>query len=84
MPKITELYAWVLADKDENDEGVPAQTVTMFDGRRCMMPLMGADAVRAEGLRPMAQGMANLAGKPLKLIRSIGLEVVGEVKPDGR
>lgn len=78
MPKITELYAYVIADADEDDEGVPA-----FLGPESMYyPLMGADMSRAVALREMAQRMANTAGKPIKLMRSTGLELVETIEPE--
>jgi len=76
MPKITELWAYVLADKDENDEGVPA-----MQAGGAWRPLVGADRARAESLRPAAQRIAREYDKPLKLVRSTGLEVVEVIQP---
>lgn len=76
MPKITQLYAWVVADKDENDEGVPA-----FAMGEMVMPLMGADIQRAADLRDTAQDCADQINKPIKLLRSTGLEVVEVLEP---
>jgi hypothetical protein len=78
MPKVTELYAYVMADKDENDEGVPAMTVA---GN--VYPLMGADLPRIKSLRPFAQALANEQGKEIKLLRFSQMEIVEMVKPDG-
>jgi hypothetical protein len=77
MPKITELYAYVVADTGEDDEGVPA----FMGPEMAWMPLMGADRERAESLRPFAAQMAKQLGKPIKLIRSTGIEVVEVVEP---
>jgi hypothetical protein len=78
MPKIEELYAYVLADKDENDEGVPA--VRLGD---TILPLMGADMERMVGrLREVAQSEANRTGKEIKLIKSTGIEVVETIRPE--
>ena len=44
MPKITELYAWVIADSGPDDEGVPA-FLDLTTGS--WMPMMGADRARA-------------------------------------
>ena len=72
MPKIEELYAFVVADTNEDDEGVPA-----FKGPDgTYMPMMGADLERAQQLRPMAETLVSIYGKPIKLIRSTGIEVV--------
>lgn len=77
MPRITDLFAWVVADTDENDEGVPAFTAA----NGLMMPLMGADLERAESLRREAQRVAAITGKPVKLIHSTGIEVLETVTP---
>jgi hypothetical protein len=76
MPKITELYAYVVADADENDEGVPG-----FSSNGWLLPMMGADYQRAESLREQAELIANAHGKSVKLIRSTGIEVVEIIKP---
>lgn len=77
MPRIVELYAYVVADADEDDEGVPA--FVGLDGS--WMPMMGADMERAEQLRSRAQFWATESGKPIKLIRSTGIEVVEVIEP---
>lgn len=78
MPRITELYAYVMADTDEDDEGVPA-----FEGPGgVFMPMMGADMERANQLRELAQDFADSAGKPIKLIRSTAIEVVETLEPN--
>jgi hypothetical protein len=78
MPRITELYAWVIEDTGPDDEGVPA-----FLGRDGVWhPMMGADLDRALSLRKDAQYAAELAGKPCRLVRSVGeLEEVEVVEP---
>lgn len=79
-PRITELWAWVIADSDEEDEGVPA----FLDPRTGVWaPLMGADRDRALSLRPEAQRVANLMGKPVMLRRALALEQVEVVQPEG-
>lgn len=80
MPRITELYAYVTYDADEGDEGVPAFAGP--DG--ALLPMMGADMERAESLKALAQETANMLGKPIKLVRSTGLEVVEVLKPHKR
>jgi hypothetical protein len=77
MPKIEQLLAWVIADKDEDDEGVPAFNTDMGP-----MPMMGADLGRVLGtMRQIAQQAADMQGKPIKLIRSTGIEVVEVIQP---
>lgn len=78
MPKITELYAYVVPDKDEDDEGVPA----LLGSDKMYYPLMGADFKRAESLLRWAQQVANETGKTLKLVRSTGLEVIKTIEPE--
>lgn len=78
MPRIEHLYAYVMADKDEEDEGVPA-----FLGPGAVwMPLIGADKMRTDSLRHQAQLLANMHGKQIKLIRSTGIELVEMIKPE--
>jgi hypothetical protein len=74
---VTELYAYVVADADEDDEGVPA----FLGPASTWMPMMGADRERAEQLRPVAEEMARRSGKEIKLVRSVALEVVDVVAP---
>lgn len=76
MPKITELYAWVTADTDENDEGVPCVHSPVGP-----LPLMGADLERAKSLRGFAEQVAQKSGRPVRLIRSTGIEVIDVVQP---
>lgn len=73
---ITELYAWVCIDKD-GEEGVPSARVGSW-----ILPLMGADLDRAQLLRKYAQDAANQTGKPVRLIRSTGIEVIDVIEPD--
>lgn len=77
MSKITELYAYVVEDADSEDEGIPAFANT--DG--FWLPLMGADLARAQSLRNRAQIMATAMGKPIKLIRSTGIEIIETIDP---
>lgn len=77
MPRINELYAYVVADKDEDDEEIPA-----FTGRNGMLyPMVGADIERANSLHGMAQKLATESGKPIKLIHSTGIEIVETLQP---
>lgn len=77
MPRIDELYAYVIEDSGPDDEGVPA----FYSPTYGWMPMMGADAERAEQLRDQALFAARAAGKPVKLIRSTGIEVVEVIEP---
>lgn len=76
MPKITELFAYVMADADSDDEGIPAAL-----SGNVWYSLMGADQKRMETFQRLAQTLADAQGKSIKLVRSTGLEVVETVKP---
>jgi len=76
MPRITQMLVYVLADKDEDDEGVPSIHTAMG-----AMPLLGADEDRVRSLRPYAQKLANLSGKPVRLVRFTQLEEVEVITP---
>ncbi len=77
MPKITELYCYIAEDAGPEDEGVAA-----FLGPGGMwMPMVGADKVRMEALRPMALTIATQLGKPLRLVRFTRREELELVKP---
>lgn len=78
MPRVTELYAYVVTDSGPDDEGVPAFTDSLTG---MWMPMMGADRERAEQLRPMAVSMAKISGKSMKLVRSLALETVEVIEP---
>ncbi len=64
MPKITELYAWVLEDSGPDDEGIAGWK---FDDS--WLPLVGADMPRADSLREVALGISKITGKPIKLVK---------------
>jgi len=77
MPRIEQFYAYVVEDTGPDDEGVPA----FLGPDGTWMPMMGADIERASDLRAYAQHVAELRGKPVKLIRSTGIEVVEILEP---
>ena len=79
MPKIEQLFAYVVADTGPDDEGVPS-----FAHGNMHYPMVGADMDRARSLRSHAQVVADARGKPVKLVRSTGLEVVEVVHPQER
>ena len=64
MPKITEMFAFIAEDQDQDDEGVTACNVGGV-----WMPLVGADMARIDSLRPAAQAIASITGKRVKLVR---------------
>lgn len=77
MPKIDRILAYVVADKNEDDEGIPA----LHGAHGMVVPMIGADEVRMLSLMPEAQEVANRLGKPVKILRFTQFEVVGTVEP---
>lgn len=61
---IDAVHAFVMVG-DDGDEGIPAFLTT----EGVMMPLIAADLVRLERLRPMAAQIGRAAGKPVTLVR---------------
>lgn len=64
MPLIKEMFAFIIANTDKEDEGIPA-VGTNFG----LMPLVGADMSRINSLRASAQEMADKTGKPITLAK---------------
>ena len=79
MPKIDDMYAWVIADTDSDDEGIPA-----FMSGGVWYPCVGADKDRVESLRPFAEQTARDQGKPIKLLHFKDVELVEVIYPDGK
>lgn len=71
--KIDCLYAWVCTEAD-GGEGIPAAHLPGLPG--VPMPLIGADMVRIESLRPYALAVAVELGLPVKLCRFDRMTVV--------
>lgn len=66
--RVEELYAWVIFDPADGNEGVPA-TLRLDN---MMLPLMGADRDRIEALRPFAEVAARSLGQKCELRRWCG------------
>lgn len=77
MPRITELFCFAVYDGGPDDEGVPAFTHPFLG----TMPLMGADNARIEALMPMAQQLADTAGKELRIYKFSHKEQIGVITP---
>jgi len=73
---IDVLYAFVVVD-DDGSEGIPAFTTP--DGR--VWPMVAADQARIESMRPMAQGIADQARRPVELNRFLGRQRVEQLLP---
>ncbi|MBA7593461.1 hypothetical protein ES703_00381 [subsurface metagenome] len=69
MPRIEEMYAFIVEDSGPGDEGVIGiQTGPGADGQRLWLPLVGADMARVNSLRPIAQGIGRQIGKKVTLV----------------
>jgi hypothetical protein len=77
MPRVTEMYAFVMSDTEPDDEGIPAIPLGPL-----MMPMTGADMNRVASLMPHAQKIANRSGKQLRIMRFTGIEKIGEINPE--
>jgi len=77
VPRITQLYAWVVADTGPDDEGVPA--FMSADG--AWYPMMGADLDRALSLRGEAMKVAAITGQPVRLLCATVLNQIEVVEP---
>lgn len=70
--RITELWAFVAVDPKDGEEGVMAGPVGTYP----LMPLIAADQVRLDQLRPIAEQLGRFAGVKVKLIRVTNREDV--------
>ncbi len=70
MPKIKEMFAFIVEDKGPDDEGVIAfESRSKTTGESLWLPLVGADMARVESLRPFAEGIGRQIGKRVKLCK---------------
>lgn len=77
MPRIEEMFAFVTTDTAADDEGVTASRGP--DG--VWYPMVGADMKRVRSLREQAQAIANLTGKPIKVLRFSGRTEIEVITP---
>lgn len=75
MPKVTELWAYVV-EEFPGEEGVPAVPL-----HGLMYPLFGADAERMKSMEKFAQMMADATGVKVELRRFSSVEVVKVLNP---
>ena len=66
MPKITEMFAFVMADKNEDDEGVIGFYSAQAGG---WVPMVGADVDRVKSLKKEADRISTQVGKPYKILK---------------
>jgi hypothetical protein len=77
MPRIEEMFAFVVADTGPDDEGIPA-----FCGPDGVWrPMVGADMARVQSLREHAQAIADVTGKPIKVLRFSRRSQVEVIEP---
>lgn len=79
MPKITEMFAFVTSDTDENDEGVLG--VGTSQG---LMPMVGADMSRVKSLIPIADKITEKTGKPYRIIKFSSMTDITEEVKNGK
>jgi len=69
MPKITDMYAFIVEDTGPDDEGVIGiQSMEGESGERIWLPLVGADMARVNSLKPIAEGIGRQIGKKVTLV----------------
>lgn len=64
---INELYAFIGTDGQGQEGIVSAEGI--IDGRRTMLPLVGADRERMLSYRPLAVSATQQTGQPIRLVR---------------
>ncbi|NVM24200.1 MAG: hypothetical protein HWN68_20780 [Desulfobacterales bacterium] len=70
MPRINELYAFIVEDQGPDDEGIIAlKSTSETTGEGVWLPLAGADMARVESLRPFAEGIGRKVKKKVKLCK---------------
>lgn len=79
--RITELWAFVAVDPDDNQEGLPAFNDPVTGQWH---PLVCADERRVDSIRGMAQRLANMSGRPLELRRFTTMTHVETIEPRRR
>lgn len=82
MPKINEMYAFVVEDTGPDDEGITGCYMRPgAQGSGQWMPFVGADMQRVEQLKPMAAQVARAVGKPVKVLRFSVREEIEVIQP---
>lgn len=74
------MFAYVMLDRETDEEGVPAFMTKIF-GDEVMMPMIGADRSRVESMRAEAKKLARFKNQPIKLLRFTSAEVIEEIEP---
>ncbi|MBR0753530.1 hypothetical protein JQ604_15180 [Bradyrhizobium jicamae] len=72
---------WLFVSIDENGEGLCAGPLM---GPGTLVPLVAADKVRRDALMPLARQIAELSGKPVKVVKMSARTEEMTITPDGR
>lgn len=78
--RVTEVYAFLMIDPTDGDEGVPAAEA-IIDGHLMPLPMIAADATRLTILRAWAKDIAHTARRPIVLARFSVREDVEVIEP---
>ncbi|MBA7486496.1 hypothetical protein ES707_22056 [subsurface metagenome] len=79
MPRIEQMYAFIIEDTGPDDEGVIAIQSMEGNQGRIWLPLVGADMARVESLKPIARGIGEQQGKKVKLVQFVQRQDLGEI-----
>ncbi len=77
MPKITEMYAFIVCDKDENDEGIIGKRIN-----GSWFPFTVANLSLMEKLKPEAQEMANSLNRQIHIVKFTVREEIETINPE--
>jgi hypothetical protein len=77
MPLIKSMWAYVVIDPKDGNEGVPA----MQGPNGLVVPLIASDRIRREEFRPFAQSVADDLGVPVKLVEFQNRVEIEVLKP---
>lgn len=64
MPKITQLFAFIADEDDKGNQGIMA-----FNDGHGWMPMIGSDLGRIKQLKPIADQIKGLTGKPYRIMK---------------
>jgi len=68
MPRLEEMYAYIVEDSGPDDEGILGITTVSREEAPIGLPLVGADIASVNQLRPLAEGLAQQLGKKVTLV----------------
>jgi hypothetical protein len=71
MPQINSIWAFVALDPDDGNEGIIGMSTPAG-----MMPMIASDKVRLDELTPIAEHVAAVSGRDVKLVKFSRREVL--------